>query len=357
MSIILFFRALWKRLALCMSPSSIRIDGLWDGARLRTEAKEELKAWKNVLLLHPRRDALNNGVVVTRVEHLKDESDKNCEHEFLRIHVLHEKSKEKLALIVDRDFSPKDLRGPPERNGKEEGHEIEKSRKKPSKPSKNGIVEKPDYAGEGQNDLVFHVLGIFLAIYKLAFQMSRKKDVPEERGLSLVITRVSGVAHYSEPFLPAHKVLDRVHRGVGDLEKRMSPDILELQTLTFPECSRPSVINLAFFLAALSEFAPQYHVGEYQSYWFAHAALDGLHATFRGKLRPGVNIHAMGKWKAASFRYQNPSTSIVAEYRRQLKQYEDAFRTIQLAGRQLGVQEGQWMAADQGGQKGMEELR
>ncbi|KAF7337731.1 hypothetical protein MSAN_02246700 [Mycena sanguinolenta] len=301
MSIILFLRALWKRLALCMSPGSLRIDGLWDGARLRTEAKEDIKAWKNGLLLHPRREALNNGVVVTRVEHLKDGSDKNWEHEFLRIHVLHQKSKKKLVLIVDRNFSPKDFRGPPERNG-----EALRMR--------------------GKND-----------------QISNKKDLPEERGLSLVITRVSGVVHYSEPFFPTHKVLDRVHRGFRDLEKRTSPNILELQTLTFPECSRPSVINLAFFLAALSEFAPQYHVGEYQGYWFAHAAIDGMHSAFRGKLRPGANIHAMGKWKNASFKYVNPSTTIVAEYGRQLKQYEDAFRIIQLAGRRLGVQEGQWM--------------
>jgi hypothetical protein len=103
----------------------------------------------------------------------------------------------------------------------------------------------------------------------------------------------------------------------------MSPDTLELQTLTFPECSQPSVINVAFFLAALSEFAPQYHIGEYRACWFAQAALDGFHATFGGRLHLGANIHAMGKWKAASFKYINPSASIVAEYSRQLKEYED----------------------------------
>ncbi|KAJ6520393.1 hypothetical protein C8R45DRAFT_59277 [Mycena sanguinolenta] len=335
MSIILFLRALWKRLALCMSPGSLRMEGLWDGARLRTEAKEDLKAWKNVLLLHPRREALNNGVVVTRVEHLKNGSDKNWEHEFLRIHVLHQKSKKKLTLIADRDFLPKDLRGPPERNGKIEGGDTEKRRKKSPKDSNDGSAEKPN----GRNDSI-----------------SSKKDLPEERGLSLVITRVSGVVHYSEPFFPTHKILDRVHRGVGDLEKRTSPNILELQTLTFPECSRPSVINLAFFLTALSDFAPQYHVGEYQGYWFAHAAIDGMHSAFRGKLRPGANAHAMGKWKSASFKYVNPSTTIVAEYGRQLKQYEDAFRIIQLAGRRLGVQEGQWMPEDTR-HEGIEEVR
>ncbi|KAF8204462.1 hypothetical protein K438DRAFT_1932469 [Mycena galopus ATCC 62051] len=322
MSIILFLRALWKRLAMSLSASSIRMDGLWDRARLRSEAKEDLRAWKNRLLLHPRRGALNNGVVVTKVEHLKDGADKNWQHEFLRIHVLHQKSKEMLYLIVDRDFSPKDLHGPPERNVKVESLDTEKRNRESFFSFKSS---KTVPAGEEQNDLI-----------------PGKRDVPEERGLSLVITRVSEVVHCSEPFFPGHKVLDRVHRGVGDIEKRMSPDILELQTLTFPECSRPSIINVAFFLAALSEFAPQYHVGEYQGYWFAHAALDGLHATFRGKLRPGPNIHAMGKWKTAAFRYINPSTSIVTEYGRQLKEYEDAFRIIQLTGRQLGTQESHW---------------
>ncbi|KAJ7860740.1 hypothetical protein B0H14DRAFT_3445944 [Mycena olivaceomarginata] len=113
----------------------------------------------------------------------------------------------------------------------------------------------------------------------------------------------------------------------------MYPDTLELQTLTFPECSRPSVINVAFFLAALSEFAPQYHVGEYQACWFAHAALDGFHAAFRGRLRLSANIHAMGKSKAASFKYINLSASIVAEYSRQLKECENAFKIIQSSGR------------------------
>jgi hypothetical protein len=120
MSITLFLHILWKRLALLLSPGSIRIDGLWDRARLRTESNQELKAWKNVLLLHPRREALNNGVVVTKVEHLKDGS----QHEFLRIHVLHEKSKERLAFIVDREIWPKDLKGPPDTNG--EAEETEK---------------------------------------------------------------------------------------------------------------------------------------------------------------------------------------------------------------------------------------
>ncbi|KAJ7859295.1 hypothetical protein B0H14DRAFT_3446678 [Mycena olivaceomarginata] len=127
----------------------------------------------------------------------------------------------------------------------------------------------------------------------------------------------------------------------------MYPDTLELQTLTFPECSRPSVINVAFFLAALSEFAPQYHVGEYQACWFAHAALDGFHAAFRGRLRLSANIHAMGKSKAASFKYINLSASIVAEYSRQLKECEN-----------LGVlHEGHRIGVEEGSQEGIEERR
>jgi hypothetical protein len=51
--------------------------------------------------------------------------------------------------------------------------------------------------------------------------------------------------------------------------------------------------------------------------------LDGFHAAFRGRLRLSANIHAMGKSKAASFKYINLSASIVAEYSRQLKEYED----------------------------------
>ncbi|KAJ7795095.1 hypothetical protein B0H14DRAFT_3555755 [Mycena olivaceomarginata] len=105
--------------------------------------------------------------------------------------------------------------------------------------------------------------------------------------------------------------------------------ISEIIRLVREFVSLASVINVAFFLAALAEFAPQYHIGEYQACWFAHAALDGFHATFRGRLRLGANIHAMEKWKAASFKYINPSASIVAEYSRQLKEYEDAFKIIQ----------------------------
>lgn len=194
----------------------------------------------------------------------------------------------------------------------------------------------------------------------------------------MIIPDSGKIVHCSEPFFPAHKALDRVHRGVGDLEKRMSLDILELQTLTFPECSRPSVINIAFFLAALSEFAPQYHVGEYQGYWFARAACDGLHATFRGRLKPGSDTNAMGKWKAASFKYTNPWASIAAEYNRQLKDYEDvstiivwptglqltyfqAFKIIQSAGHQLADQqlglEGLQLGVEEGRQEGIAERR
>ncbi|KAJ7330548.1 hypothetical protein DFH08DRAFT_940389 [Mycena albidolilacea] len=163
--------------------------------------------------------------------------------------------------------------------------------------------------------------------------------------------------------VPEHRGSTLVHRGVKDIEKQMYPDTLELQTLTFPECSRPSVINVAFFLAALSEFAAQYHVGEYQACWFAHAALDSFHAAFQGRLHLSANIHAMGKWKATSFKYINLCASIVAEYSRQLKEYEDAFKIIQSAGRrleshQLGVlHEGHRIGVEEGCQEGIEERR
>jgi hypothetical protein len=159
MSIILFLRVLWKRLAMSLSPSSIQIAGLWDSGRLRAEATEDLRAWKNVLLLHPRRETVNNGVVVTRVEHLKDDSTTSGEHEFLRIHVLHEKSKEKAVFIVDRDFWPKDLHGPPERNGNVDSLELETEKaKKQSSPTNNGNAKEPEHAGQAQNhsDLVCH---------------------------------------------------------------------------------------------------------------------------------------------------------------------------------------------------------
>ncbi|KAJ7665089.1 hypothetical protein DFH06DRAFT_1127457 [Mycena polygramma] len=317
----LFLRILLKRLALALSPALVHMDGLWDRECLRTESNQDLRAWKCALLLEPRREALNNGVIVTKVEHLKDEK---LQHEFLRIHVVHEKFKERLVFIVDRDFYPKDLEGPPETNygPSVESFKVEKERKKPSfffKTSKRSAKEQAVPSIEDEQNWVSH-----------------PNDVPEEKGLSLLITHISGqVAHHSEPFFPAHKVVDRVHRGVGDLEKRTSIGILELQTLVLPECSRLSVINLAFFLAALSEFGPQYHVGEFQCSWFARAACDGLHATFRGRLRPGPDIGAMGKWKNAVFKYTNPWASITAEYSRQLKEYEDDYS---VGGRQLSVQ-------------------
>ncbi|KAK7063724.1 hypothetical protein R3P38DRAFT_2819977 [Favolaschia claudopus] len=321
MSIILFLRVLWKRLSLSLYSGSLRIDGLWDRKRLRSEATENLRDWKNALLLHPRRDALRNGVVVAKVEHLKDDSDKSWQHEFLRIQVLHEKSKEKLTLIVDRDVWPKDTRSPPERNEAIEHPETDNNTTRPSKHRNNRNVKAPEPKDEIPNDLDL---------------VSHKRDVPEEKGLSLIVTRISGVVHCSEPFFSGHRVLDRVHRGVEDLEKRLiSKAILELQTLTFPECSRPSIIDVAFLLSAVSEFAPQYHIGEYQAYWFAHATLDSLHATFRGKLRPGTNIHAMGKWDDASFKYVNPAASVGAEYIRQVREYEEAFKVIQSAGRRF----------------------
>ena len=150
------------------------------------------------------------------------------------------------------------------------------------------------------------------------------KDVPEERGRGLVITHTSGeVTYCTDPFFSAHKTVDSVHRGVRDLEKRKSRQMLELQTLTFPDCARPSVINVAFYLVAVSGYAPHHHVGEYQGYWFARAACDGLHSEFKGKLKRGrdSDIDRMGKWKNASFKYTNPTRSIASEYNRQLEQY------------------------------------
>ncbi|KAJ6486063.1 hypothetical protein C8R47DRAFT_1072509 [Mycena vitilis] len=320
----LFLRILLKQLALALSPAPVHMGGLWDRERLRTESSQDLRAWKCALLLEPRREALNNGVIVTKVDHLKDSSDKKWQHEFLCIHVVHEKSKARLAFIVDRNFYPKDLEGPPETDSGPgvESLKVEKERKKPSffsRTLKRSAIEQAVPSTEVAKDRFPH-----------------PKDVPEEKDLSLLITHISGqVVHHSEPFFPAHTIIDRVHRGVGDLEKRTSTGILKLQTLVFPECSRPSVITLAFFLAALSEFGPQYHAGEFQCSWFARAACDGMHAMFRGRLRPGPDIGAMGKWKTATFKYTSPWTSITAEYSRQLNEYEDNYS---VGGRQLSVQ-------------------
>ncbi|KAJ7069060.1 hypothetical protein B0H15DRAFT_122691, partial [Mycena belliarum] len=77
----------------------------------------------------------------------------------------------------------------------------------------------------------------------------------------------------------------------------------------------PSVTDVAFFLTAVSEFAPKYHVGAFQCYWFARAACDGMCTQFRGELSDGPDAARMGIWKLAVVCYVNPSQSIMDEYK------------------------------------------
>ncbi|KAJ7492079.1 hypothetical protein FB451DRAFT_515938 [Mycena latifolia] len=176
--------------------------------------------------------------------------------------------------------------------------------------------------------------------------------------MTLMVTHVSGkVIHSSTKFFSSHKALDRVHRGVGNLKRRLSPHILQLQTLTFPESARPSVIQVAFFITALSEFAPKYHVGEFQCFWFARAACDGMHAQFKGDLKPGRDVRAMGTWKTAYFKYLNPSKSIAKEYKEEVDQYVKDFADLQSQGRELGIEQGRQKVLQQGRQIGVQEGR
>ncbi|KAJ7080368.1 hypothetical protein B0H15DRAFT_804081 [Mycena belliarum] len=283
------------------SPSSLQINGLWDAARLRATCKGEVKAWRNELLfggyLEPRT------VVVTQVEHLKDGSDSKWQHEFLRVHVLHRDTGESLTLIVDRDFWPKDLETPP--TGVEipggNGNPTAGGSSSPATPTEPARELVPITAGQGSqlDDSVHH-----------------KKDVPEEgerRGLIYTFSGKlfqSSTKHFSD-----RKALDRVHRGIGDLEKQLASTTLHLQSLIFPESAEPCILDVAFFLTAVSEFAPKYHVGAFQCYWFARAACDGMCTQFRGELSDGPDAAKMGMWKTAVVRYVNPSQSIMDEYK------------------------------------------
>ncbi|KAJ7075354.1 hypothetical protein B0H15DRAFT_1027136 [Mycena belliarum] len=325
MAILLCLRILWKRLAMYLSPSSLRITGLWDAARTQNVCKQEVRDWRNELLLGGLK--LRN-VVVTQVEHLKDASDSKWQHEFLRVHVLHRDTGESLTLIVDRDFWPRDPEAPPV------GVEVPGGNINPTATGSSSQAARTEPARE----LVPITAG---QESQLDDWVCYKKDVPEEgerRGL--IYTSVGKLFQTSTKVFSGREALDRVHRGIGDLEKRLSPTTLHLQSLIFPESTQPSVTDVAFFLTAVSEFAPKYHVGAFQCYWFARAACDGMCTQFQGELSGGPDAAKMGMWNMAVARYVNPSKSIMDEYKVAKANHMKYLHEVTKAARAKGHEEG-----------------
>ncbi|KAF7307451.1 PigN domain-containing protein [Mycena indigotica] len=101
-------RNIWRHLSFSKSRALLQIPGIWDDGHLRQTYSETLDEWRGRLLTLPRREPLDNGVVVTKVEHLEKSKGK---HEFLRLHLLHKVSKEEQALIIERNIFVESTQG------------------------------------------------------------------------------------------------------------------------------------------------------------------------------------------------------------------------------------------------------
>ncbi|KAG2136953.1 uncharacterized protein EDB93DRAFT_1091433 [Suillus bovinus] len=169
------------------------------------------------------------------------------------------------------------------------------------------------------------------------------KSTPNDSGSSTPITHSSGIASPSVKQTPAlDSVSTTPNTGTSThqyLESRYGP-YKHLCTLTFsPASTPPSAAQISVLLSVISTHAPNYHLYQFQCYWFASTIWEAIKHLFPGYLEStwqgirsrcyGFEVDKIDSVKVVCEEYANEQRRL--ENEAELKRQAEQARTQQVS--------------------------